>query len=524
MRADTPVAQRPVSAGFYELPPRAGLARIKGRLRQGFTGLQESCQKQTLAVFDSFDWRLFGRDCLLVRQDGALRLVDLTTDEELAALAWEDRRHPRFWWDIDPCLLREKLEPILGVRALMVRLKLARTITTIRVLNDDQKTVARIAVESIRGRREGVRQRRLRTCTLSAVRGYPQEFAVAAGALLAAGLRPSAGHSLATALRQAGLNPGTYTTKPSLPLPPEMAAERAGRKILTFLGGIMAANAQGIRRDIDSEFLHDFRVAVRRARSLIGLIRQALDPTDAGTLAADLKTIGQATNALRDLDVYGLNRDRYKAMLPEPLQTAIDPLFGVLKKRRQKEKKAVDTLLGSPEYQSVMVRLCGDTQPAGGPAAVVPIGDLARRVILRRFKRVVKTGRPMVADGATEQALHGLRIQCKKLRYALEFFAALIDAEQGAVLIRQLKNLQDFLGRINDLAVQQRFLYTYLRTLSPRTKDGLAQAAAVGALIGHLHLEQEQLRAGFGDAFAGFDTKDNRHRYRQLFGQLETAP
>ena len=50
---------------------------------------------------------------------------------------------------------------------------------------------------------------------------------------------------------------------------PAIHASEACRRILAHLAQIIRLNEDGIRKDIDTEFLHDFRVAVRRARSLL---------------------------------------------------------------------------------------------------------------------------------------------------------------------------------------------------------------------------------------------------------------
>ena len=46
------------------------------------------------------------------------------------------------------------------------------------------------------------------------------------------------------------------------------------RQIHHALLGIIVANEPGLRANLDTEFLHDFRVAVRRTRSLLGQVRQ----------------------------------------------------------------------------------------------------------------------------------------------------------------------------------------------------------------------------------------------------------
>ncbi len=45
-----------------------------------------------------------------------------------------------------------------------------------------------------------------------------------------------------------------------------------------------------------------------------------------------------------------------------------------------------------------------------------------------------------------------MRIAIKRLRYAIEFFGALIPGKSGNVVIKRLAGLQDELGQLNDLA------------------------------------------------------------------------
>jgi CHAD domain-containing protein len=64
--------------------------------------------------------------------------------------------------------------------------------------------------------------------------------------------------------------------------------------------------------------------------------------------------------------------------------------------------------------------------------------DLARKFIRKRYKKVIKRGRAITEDTPYD-VFHSLRIDCKKLRYLLEFFASLFPANKMILLIGQLK-------------------------------------------------------------------------------------
>jgi hypothetical protein len=62
----------------------------------------------------------------------------------------------------------------------------------------------------------------------------------------------------------------------------------------------------GLLDDLETEFLYDFRVAVRRTRSTLKLGRAVLPEVMQGRWQPAFKGLGDATTPLRDLDVYEL--------------------------------------------------------------------------------------------------------------------------------------------------------------------------------------------------------------------------
>jgi len=61
--------------------------------------------------------------------------------------------------------------------------------------------------------------------------------------------------------------------------------------------------------------------------------------------------------------------------------------------------------------------------------AAVPIIDLARKRIYKRYQRVVSDG-DYILTHTQDELLHALRIECKKLRYLMEFFASLFPKKE----------------------------------------------------------------------------------------------
>jgi CHAD domain-containing protein len=287
------------------------------------------------------------------------------------------------------------------------------------------------------------------------------------------------------------------------------------------LVAVMHQNLPGVRKDIDSEFLHDFRVSVRRARSLLGQTKGVLDQATTADLTTRLKDMGAITGNLRDLDVYLLKKAEYTAMVADVLKPGVAQLFSALTRKRRYAKDrmikrmAADAFAADMQVLDAFVR-SDPLAESEAPAGHRPIGAMARTVIHKRYRRIVKKGRKITAATPDEE-LHRLRIDCKKLRYLLEFFTSLFPRNQMKILIKQLKQLQENLGDFNDLSVQQEFLIEYLQGLTPRSSQGMVLAAAIGGLITRLGIEHQRVRSQFLSVFARFDDAENRKRFKTLF-------
>ena len=228
------------------------------------------------------------------------------------------------------------------------------------------------------------------------------------------------------------------------------------------------------------------------------------------------------TGPTRDLDVYLLNRAAYLKRLPPALQPGLDAFFGELARRRQTEQKRLTRALRGKKSKAMLVAwsrcLHGqDRQPA--PLAATPIRELAGRIILRRYKRVLQNGQAL-SVATPDAEVHRLRIECKKLRYAMEFFSSLYPKEEIQQVVRHLKKLQDILGDFNDLSVQQQMLRQALEELRVGSRRNLEQASALGGLLQSLFEEQQALRDHFAEAFDQFSDPATTALSHELFRKI----
>ena len=510
----------------FRLPKDYGRDQLDQRLAGKFAFIADPPTSEKWTFYDTYDWRLFNQSLLLRHAGQMIVMDDLSTAETLNGLTTDSM--PKFAWDLPENPLRKRLESIIKVRALLALVEVDTSFIHYRILNDDEKTVARLIYGEVHTT-DGVQPidgesgpRLVTYLSVQPVRGYPKYTRKLAKALGRMSKVSSLNQDLFTrALKKAGKKPGSYSGKFDLRLKPQKRSCAATKEILRCLFEIMRANEAGIKADIDTEFLHDYRIAIRRTRSALSQIRNVFPVEETAYFKQSFRYLGQFTSDLRDLDVYLLSESKFEALLPDGMREDIVPLFDYLRTLREKALEKVIITLSSPEYAGVL----GEweeflyepvSKKAAAANAAVPIIDLAQKRIYKRYQRVIHDG-DYILTHTQDELLHDLRIECKKLRYLMEFFASLFPKKKMNRLIRQLKNLQDNLGDFNDLSVQQEYLMHMAEELpidDPRSRKALV---ATGYLVENLSYKQNSVKANFADTFTEFASPANQKLFRQLF-------
>jgi len=312
-----------------------------------------------------------------------------------------------------------------------------------------------------------------------------------------------------------------YDPKPETGITPKLSAHDAANAIIRAHLAVMRQNEAGIIADHDSEFLHDYRVALRKIRSVLSLFKAVYEDAETSALKRRFADLMTPTGRLRDLDVYLLERQAYYDLLPETLHEGLTLMFDIFRQERRREHANLVRLLRGAEYGEAMSGLealfAEGAGPARGPDAAHRVDDYARGLIWHRYRKVCKVASAIGADTPDEE-VHRLRINCKKLRYLMELFAPLFPRARTKALIKPLRELQDNLGLFNDYAVQQGALQTFL-ACHPASghQEERSMAASIGALIAILHQRQMQERARIVTSFAHFDSPATRRDFASLF-------
>jgi len=311
-----------------------------------------------------------------------------------------------------------------------------------------------------------------------------------------------------------------YDAKPTIRFDEGASAGDAANKIVAALMPVARANEPGIIADLDSEFLHDYRIQLRKIRSVLAQYRKIYKKADIQPVKALLSDLMKSTGRLRDLDVQLLERSRYYDMLPQSLHAGLDTLFGLLAQSREVEHARLAELLSSDGYRQNAQQLSNLFTPSGslslGRHARKPARQHADELLLKRFKKVCKLAARIHQDASDEQ-LHSLRIHCKKLRYLLELLSSFYPATPLNAQIASLKKLQDTLGHYNDYAVQQQNLIKALLDLPQR--DGapdIEVAQSIGALIAILRTRQQKERARIHKSIERFTSETSQASFEHL--------
>ena len=498
--------------------------RILGDVQRVFRGVRETERKTRETFLDTFDWRLYddGRVLCLVDGSSGMQLVLQSLDGELLHRCRVDAI-PRFVGDIPAGPLRDLVSGSTKVRCLLPVAHLDTRRTTVCL---DDESVARLVLEhgTVRDPEQAGKSGRLPAILqMIPVRGCGTRGEDLARYLEdERGLLPVEPCRLTRALRATGRRPGGRSSRFRLRLSPSEPAPRATARVFRKLFDTMRLVEDGVRADLDTEFLHDFRVSIRRTRSALGQLRTVLPVTERKRFGAEFSAIGRATNALRDLDVYLLNMPQYRALLPAGDAKELGTLERFLERRRAAELQRVVKTLDARRYK-VLLRdwerfldeLATDSREGAPP--VPTILDIASERIRAAHQRVLRRGRKIGADSPAVR-LHRLRIDCKKLRYLLEFFAGLFDEATVKSLVKKLKRLQDNLGRFNDLDVQQHTLEHLSGELAEAGLTTASSRRALGQLVATLGRFQKEERGRFDDCFARFDSPRVAGPFQRLIG------
>ena len=487
---------------------------------------------------DTFDWRLYRAGLMLefeqARRGGRLLLskADGTPQAEQPVTRWP--RRPGLAQDLPPGPVRDRIVVLTSPRALLPIVRAVGSVSVTRLLNDDGKTVARLVADQLTvtaappGITGGTTAELPLRLAITEVRGYPGQARKAASLLAGVpGVSHASQSELIAALTTLGRHPADYSSGVETDITATMPGSVAVARLLLRLLDTVELNVDGVLRDIDTEFLHDFRVAVRRSRSAIKLLGEVLPAELAGHYATEFKWLGDVTTPIRDLDVHLLGFDSMAAQLAAASPADLEPLRAFLVRRRAREVRRLAAALRGPRFRAITDdwrKALLEIRDAPGQASrrrrEPTAAELARRTTERTFRRIAAQG-AAITPTSPPQSLHDLRKRAKELRYLLEFFAPLHDPVAYRKVVGDLKQLQDCLGEYQDSEVQRAEIHALADAMLAERAAPAATLLAMGEIAANLSRSQAEARADFVTRFARFGGPAGQERVRVL---LEGRP
>lgn len=237
--------------------------------------------------------------------------------------------------------------------------------------------------------------------------------------------------------------------------------EDAAATILSAALGQFEANLPALRLSGDAEGVHQMRVALRRLRAAVALLRPALRGPALETAAARAKDIAGALGGARDWDVFRdmIEAGPRQAMGDEPSFYALLDAAEARRAQAYRRLRGVIDAPGAARFSAELRAAIAARDWIAAPDMRAPGSArvFAVRALTRLRKRALRRARGLADLTIAER--HAARIALKKARYGAEFFESLFERRARVRrFARVYSTLQDELGAFNDMEMAERLL------------------------------------------------------------------
>jgi CHAD domain-containing protein len=181
--------------------------------------------------------------------------------------------------------------------------------------------------------------------------------------------------------------------------------------------------------------------------------------------------------------------------------------------------------LDSKKYQDFVVEFdrflntdgAGALRPSAGKPTPMLVDQVVPALIYTRYG--VVRGYETVIENASLETLHALRIDCKRFRYALEFFREVFGPEVSEV-IEEVVVVQDHLGGLQDADVACHLLIEFLDQWSEKERR---ERINISGVTRYLVAKQSELRIlvdNFPEIWNQFNRREVRRALAQAISEL----
>ena len=303
-------------------------------------------------------------------------------------------------------------------------------------------------------------------------------------------------------------------SRKEIEIAPGLPAKAAFQSIASACLQQILANKPAILAG-DPEGIHLMRVGLRRLRTAISLFADIAVDAKMPAIKRELKWLTSELGPAREFEVFltrvvaplGKQHTRLSGMrtlsrdLADQREAAVARALAAVSSRRFRElTRNVAAWIETGSWREPRRKLARDRGEQ-------PIETVARAQLKRRWKKIRKRGRRLAY--LDPRARHELRIRAKKLRYATEFyktvFAGRKQAKRRVALLSALKQLQECLGELNDIAVHGKLTTGIVEATATPTARPSRRVFAAGLLADHEEARFKPLLATAERAFGAFE-------------------
>jgi len=279
-------------------------------------------------------------------------------------------------------------------------------------------------------------------------------------------------------------------TPPRAPKPPKLrldsstSLDEAFSEIMRSCLSHLLQSLPSAEDGRDPEGMHQVRVALRRLRSALDLMRSVVSLPKLGLMRTEAKWLAGCLSGARDWDVF--RQETLRTVADGcPSVAGFDTLGALADDRRAACYDAAHLALADRRCQYFVIGLGAWIEARGWRSEVAPDGlaqlaepaiNFARNILSAQHAKVLKRGRRFKSLPTEER--HRVRLAAKKLRYVADFLLPLCGHGKSAKRFsRRLADLQQQLGIYNDMATTS----SLLADIDPETTgSGMAAAAIAG--------------------------------------------
>lgn len=309
-------------------------------------------------------------------------------------------------------------------------------------------------------------------------------------------------------------------SKFSIGLQPTQSLAEAGKKVLGYHFNNFLKCENVVRAGENIEALHDMRVATRQMRAAIRIFGQGFTPKTLKFLKHGLRKTAQSLGVVRDLDVFIEKLTVYQREFSPDKRAELAPLLQYSQLQRDRARAKLLEYLNSKTYKKFTAGTAIFIKDGGEGIKPIPVNKPIRYQIRHVVSSLIYShyealrGYEPFLENASVELLHQLRIDAKHFRYAVENFQEILGHE-SAVVIAEIKQIQNHLGDLNDAEVACQFLANFLNHWKSYRRELSTASTKNPTAITHYFKvkseEKEQLLATFPEFWHQFNSTQLRH-------------